>query len=427
MGKYCSFCYSHFPLWQESEVALNSVTADGDVAISAIVEKHYGHSVSVNRDPNHYAKGLLNNVKNLSITYPALADIAPLLKAHFLVGVKMHSQNEQAFRLHMKAFIPHITDQSHSLCQHPRGKVTKRLDAVDHQDALEQLHILIESYLEDSQRYLHGFSTIQLESLNGTACKRVNKERNWTVMYSALFDAAILERNEGRTIMIDIYQHIGLPVSGNERARWLKIVTRREQRDEWLRLGRGKQLRKKYKHVAIAETGRRRDQAVRFSKASYKESPAQIVAWVGKCINGNRCGELRVRHLLQYLAHHHVQHRKSERRDLLLERVSKHAKSSPFSSSPSSSSSSSSSSSPSGLAPQANRKRPGNFTSPSSSTPSASPSKRQCTSSAQKKSRTPKPAASTRTKRAPTKRKHEEIGGLPDLVDDDEPTARPSK
>jgi len=153
----------------------------------------------------------------------------------------MHSQNEQAFRLHMKAFIPHITDQSHSLCQHPRGKVTKRLDAVDHQDALEQLHILIESYLEDSQRYLHGFSTIQLESLNGTACKRVNKERNWTVMYSALFDAAILERNEGRTIMIDIYQHIGLPVSGNERARWLKIVTRREQRDEWLRLGRGKQ------------------------------------------------------------------------------------------------------------------------------------------------------------------------------------------
>jgi len=61
-------------------------------------------------------------------------------------------------------------------------------------------------------------------------------------MYGALFDAAILEQNEGTlflvthnvectystytgcTIMIDIYQHIGLPVSGNEQARWLKIV-----------------------------------------------------------------------------------------------------------------------------------------------------------------------------------------------------------
>lgn len=114
----------------------------------------------------------------------------------------MHSQNEQAFHQHMKAFIPHITNQSHSLCQHPRGKATKRLDAVDHQDALEQLRILIESYLEDSQRYLHGFSTIQLESLNGTACKRVDKERNWTVMYTALFDAAILERNEGTLYLL---------------------------------------------------------------------------------------------------------------------------------------------------------------------------------------------------------------------------------
>lgn len=102
MGKYCSFCYSHFSLWQESEVALNSVTADGDVAISAIVEKHYGHSVSVNRDPNHYAKGLLNNVKNLSITYPALADIAPLLKAHFLVGTVIITMKEAATYLSHK-------------------------------------------------------------------------------------------------------------------------------------------------------------------------------------------------------------------------------------------------------------------------------------------------------------------------------------
>lgn len=52
--------------------------------------------------------------------------------------------------------------------------------------------------MDDCQRYIHGFSTIQLESLNGSAAKRCDKQRNWTVMYCALYDAGILERNEGK-------------------------------------------------------------------------------------------------------------------------------------------------------------------------------------------------------------------------------------
>lgn len=62
---------------------------------------------------------------------------------------------------------------------------------------LDELRALINGYIDDCQRYLHSTSTIQLESINGSARKRVSKERNWTVMYKALFDAGILERNEG--------------------------------------------------------------------------------------------------------------------------------------------------------------------------------------------------------------------------------------
>lgn len=57
------------------------------------------------------------------------------------------------------------------------------------QEALEHLQALIDGYIMDCQHYTH--------SLTGTVCKCVNKECNWTVMYSALFDAGILEQNEG--------------------------------------------------------------------------------------------------------------------------------------------------------------------------------------------------------------------------------------
>jgi hypothetical protein len=115
-------------------------------------------------------------------------------------GVKMHSQNEAAFTGHMLSFIPHITEQSHEHCLHqPRAPKEPRVDPVEDREALEQLEALVQGYIDDCHRYIHGFSTIQLESLNGTACKRVDKERNWTIMYSALFNAGILECNKGMT------------------------------------------------------------------------------------------------------------------------------------------------------------------------------------------------------------------------------------
>jgi hypothetical protein len=139
------------------------------------------------------------------------------------VGMKMHSKNEENFCAHMRSFILHITEQNHQSCLHrPRAAKVPRLDPIKDADALKQLEALVTGYINDCQRYIHGFSTIQLEvlfsctlwppfarvcvlvpypiftkSLNGTACKRVDKERNWTTMYTTLFDLGIFERNEG--------------------------------------------------------------------------------------------------------------------------------------------------------------------------------------------------------------------------------------
>jgi len=90
----------------------------------------------------------------------------------------------------MSSFIDHITDQSHAHCTHSPGAGKMRLDAIEHKNALAELKILIEGYVADCERYLHGHST-------SSAAKRVNKERNWTAMYGPLLDAGVLERNEG--------------------------------------------------------------------------------------------------------------------------------------------------------------------------------------------------------------------------------------
>ncbi|ELR12820.1 uncharacterized protein ACA1_093660 [Acanthamoeba castellanii str. Neff] len=91
---------------------------------------------------------------------------------------------------------------------------------------LVALAALIDGYINNCQRYIHGHSTIQLESLNGTACKQVNKDCNWTVMYVLLFDAGILECNEGKesAILVDLFKHIRLDVSYAEERQWLKVL-----------------------------------------------------------------------------------------------------------------------------------------------------------------------------------------------------------
>jgi len=71
---------------QSSGAALTSITTDGDVKIAGVVEKLHGRDVVLNRDPNHYAKGLLKDVQNLATQFSILADVATVLKIHFLVG-----------------------------------------------------------------------------------------------------------------------------------------------------------------------------------------------------------------------------------------------------------------------------------------------------------------------------------------------------
>jgi hypothetical protein len=58
----------------------------------------------------------------------------------------------------------------------------------------------INSYLDDCQWYLHGYNTIQIESLYGSICKCVDKGRHWTVMYTPLVDLSIIEQNDGTAI-----------------------------------------------------------------------------------------------------------------------------------------------------------------------------------------------------------------------------------
>lgn len=110
----------------------------------------------------------------------------------------------------MHGFIGHITDRSHQHCRHPPRPPypTPRLNPIANPEAVKALSIFIDGVLADRQRYLHGYDTNQLESMNGSNCKRVDKERNWTVMYGPLFDAGILERNDGS--LLCLYEHFSL-------------------------------------------------------------------------------------------------------------------------------------------------------------------------------------------------------------------------
>lgn len=125
------------------------------------MEQEWGRSVVVHRDPNHYAKGLVKNVQHLCEEYPVLEPVAAKLKAHFLIGtfplathvplaltyvfctgVKLHAQNEEGFCSHMRSFIPHITEESHSGCMHrPRPNKTPLIDPVEHAPALKKLKV----------------------------------------------------------------------------------------------------------------------------------------------------------------------------------------------------------------------------------------------------------------------------------------------
>jgi hypothetical protein len=87
LGGSFSLIHVSFVCWQECGVQLTSVTADGDAAIHTLVEQHHGRSVVTNRDPNHYAKGLLKNMENLCAEFPILRPISTTLKQHFLISM----------------------------------------------------------------------------------------------------------------------------------------------------------------------------------------------------------------------------------------------------------------------------------------------------------------------------------------------------
>ncbi len=75
------------PPLQDANLIPDTVTADGDAAIEGHVAAAFGNDVLVNRDPNHYAKGLLKNVLALGGDYPVIKELAMPLKKHFLVGM----------------------------------------------------------------------------------------------------------------------------------------------------------------------------------------------------------------------------------------------------------------------------------------------------------------------------------------------------
>jgi hypothetical protein len=60
--------------------------ADGDAGVHKLVERHFGQSVPTQRDPNHYAKGLVTHMNTLSDKYPTIKKVISALKQHFLIG-----------------------------------------------------------------------------------------------------------------------------------------------------------------------------------------------------------------------------------------------------------------------------------------------------------------------------------------------------
>ena len=116
-------------------------------------------------------------------------------------GVKMHSQNEQEFSTHMQSFIPHITKTSHQSCL--RGlwpAKDPQVHPIDHAAALEKLETLIDGYINNCQRYLHSFSTIQIEV--------------------PLFLCTPLSFLS----LLNVFCHMGLNISWRECEQWGKLI-----------------------------------------------------------------------------------------------------------------------------------------------------------------------------------------------------------
>lgn len=133
----------------------------------------------------------------------------------------------------------------------------------------------------------------------------VDKRINWTVRYSALFDVAILERNEGGGIfLLDLFKSLGHEVTISavkyqrlmfilvaqisliEEDRWRNILKNRKRRDDRHKtpqyIKRRLALKNEAKATATAITAERRKEKHR---SAYKqpEIEAEVVKKVDKC------------------------------------------------------------------------------------------------------------------------------------------------
>jgi len=154
----------------------------------------------------------------------------------------------------MLQFVLHMTDQSHTHYFHqPRPLV--------------------------ASPHLHPVKNSEVV----TALMTFIKERNWTVMYAPLFDAGILERNEGvwsfcyislllprplccapaltscawcpgSESLLDLFWHMAFNITWERKEHWWRVIQLRQKRGAIRKTAQGKQRRQTYKCPAKAET-----------------------------------------------------------------------------------------------------------------------------------------------------------------------------
>lgn len=150
---------------------MSSLTTDGDAECFSLAQGHYSSPVLGRRDPNHFVKGLMRDVEALVELHPVLAPVPMSLRSHFYVCMRYFGKrnDEAGFRRQWKTFIPHITDTDHSQCLHSHtATTTKLLDTTVDAEAVKHLTLLMDSFLEETDRIAHSYETNHLEALNGT-------------------------------------------------------------------------------------------------------------------------------------------------------------------------------------------------------------------------------------------------------------------
>lgn len=143
--------------------------------------------IVLRRDPNHHSKKIEKDGCFLEFSHPELAGLGRLLKAHFLITIKI-KLDDDAWTKAWFSFIGHNFTNDHNACAH--GPVADDYEvrfADTSKSAIEDVRSLLLAIGDNASLFNHGTHTNTNEALNGAGHARSHKRLQRTVSGARLF------------------------------------------------------------------------------------------------------------------------------------------------------------------------------------------------------------------------------------------------